>query len=183
MPRATNALCGWSMRICAITVCLCIWPSAFSACSDGAAPPDPAQRLVGRPAPPIISEQWLNTEKPIDLASLKGQVVWVQFCGIWARPCAREAIPKQVTLRPDAGVVPILVLFEGADDLQQRRGQLSAVPRHPTVVNGAAVWEQWGVSAAPTDVLIARDGTVAWVGACTDPEFFDVLRDVVRGAA
>ena len=39
--------------------------------------------LEGKAPPALQVESWLNTEKPIDLADLRGKVVVLDFWGVW----------------------------------------------------------------------------------------------------
>jgi hypothetical protein len=39
--------------------------------------------LEGKEAPKLKVAHWLNTEKPIKLADLKGKVVVLKFWGVW----------------------------------------------------------------------------------------------------
>ena len=39
--------------------------------------------LEGRPPPALAVSDWMNTEAPLDLASLRGKVVVLDFWGTW----------------------------------------------------------------------------------------------------
>lgn len=46
--------------------------------------PSPKE-MIGKPAPALVAEKWLNTEKgaPLSLEKLKGKVVVVDFWAYW----------------------------------------------------------------------------------------------------
>lgn len=42
-----------------------------------------AQGLIGKSAPPIDAEEWLNAEEGMSLKKLKGKIVFLEFTATW----------------------------------------------------------------------------------------------------
>ena len=72
------------MRLAAAVLALILAPGA-------AASPAPGDELIGRPAPPLVLAEWLNTD-PLTLDGLRGKVVLLRW---WTAPgcsfCAATA--------------------------------------------------------------------------------------------
>ncbi|MCP5106234.1 MAG: TlpA family protein disulfide reductase, partial [bacterium] len=52
---------------------------------------------IGKKAFPVTTEDWLNTEKPLDLKNMKGQVVVISFWAPWCPSC-RALMPTLVDM-------------------------------------------------------------------------------------
>jgi thiol-disulfide isomerase/thioredoxin len=139
-----------------------------------------AQRLkrfemVGKPAPTIEGTD--VDGKPVRLADLKGKVVLVDFWATWCPPCA-AAFPhlREVELKHRAD--GFTVLGVNLDAMSQDAEGKQADPKEalanvrwfllqhrsswPDVVGagGQTAARDYGVTAVPSNFLIARDGTV-----------------------
>jgi len=42
-----------------------------------------AQDLVGKTAPPIDAQEWLNAEEGMSLKKLKGKIIFLEFTATW----------------------------------------------------------------------------------------------------
>ena len=155
----------WSRT--AYATCLALLCTALAALSVS------AQEFGGRTRAPEFPAgmQWLNTDRPLTLADLRGKVVLLDF---WTYACINcmHVIPDLKALEqkyPDELVV--IGVHSGKFTAEHLIDNIrSAVLRegiaHP-VVNDAEmrIWDAYGVSAWPTQVLIDPDGNVAYARA------------------
>lgn len=131
--------------------------AAEAAAVQGAKPRPDAPDLVGGTA-------WLNTEKAINLADLKGRIVLLDFWTLCCINCI-HTLPDlaQIEARYPGMVVVIGVhspKFENEKNTESiRKAILRYEIKHP-VVNDAdhKIWRSYGVNSWPTLVLIDPDG-------------------------
>ncbi len=126
---------------------------------------------------------WLNTDKPLTLAALKGKVVLLDF---WTYGCINciHIIPdlKKLEAKYPNELVVIGVhsaKFENEKETENiRRIILRYELEHP-VYNDAdfKVWQSYGVRAWPTQVLIDPAGYV--IGAVSGEGNYDIIDQVV----
>ncbi|MEO6810635.1 MAG: TlpA disulfide reductase family protein [Isosphaeraceae bacterium] len=128
--------------------------------------------MVGKPAPPIRATDIEG--KPFDLASLKGQVVLVEFWATWCPPCISE-LPALMDLKSKYGHQGFVILGVNADSEREggeplartlpvvRRFLLDHRISWPNVLCGDGaedLTKAYGVKAIPASFLIGRDGTI-----------------------
>jgi thiol-disulfide isomerase/thioredoxin len=131
--------------------------SAEPAAVQGAKPRPKAPDLVGGIA-------WLNTEKPISMADLKGRIVVLDFWTLCCINCI-HTLPDlaQIEARYPGMVVVIGVhspKFENEKNTESiKKAILRYEIKHP-VVNDAdhKIWRAYGVNSWPTLCLIDPDG-------------------------
>lgn len=129
---------------------------------------------------------WLNTDKPLSLAALKGKVVLLDF---WTYGCINciHIIPdlKKLEAKYPNQLVVIGVhsaKFQNEKDTENiRRIILRYELEHP-VYNDSdfAVWQSYGVRAWPTQVLIDPGGYV--IGSVSGEGNYDLIDRVVAKA-
>jgi peroxiredoxin len=130
----------------------------------------------GREAPEWMVEQWLNTEKPLSLASLRGQVIVAGAFQMLCPGCVSDLIPqlRQVhTLFKGDGiaVLGLHTVFEHHDAmgpvslkafLHENRVvfpvaiDIPQMPEKPI----PATMERYGMEGTPTMLLIDRTGNL-----------------------
>jgi thiol-disulfide isomerase/thioredoxin len=146
-----------------------------------------AQEKVRVRAPELTGGRgWLNTDKPLTLAALKGKVVLLDF---WTYGCINciHIIPdlKRLEQKYASQLVVIGVhsaKFENEKDTENiRRIILRYEIEHP-VYNDAEfkVWQSYGVRAWPTQVLIDPAGYV--IGAVSGEGNYELIDQVIAKA-
>ncbi len=155
-----------------------------------AAPPAPAADIPfdgTRPAPEFPEgAEWLNTDKPLTLASLKGKIVLLDF---WTYCCINcmHIIPdlKKLEAKYPNELVVIGVHSAKFDNEKETHNIREAIQRyeieHP-VINDRdfAVWRGFGVRSWPTLVLINPNGKI--IGGHSGEGIFDLFDDVIGQA-
>jgi peroxiredoxin/outer membrane lipoprotein-sorting protein len=130
---------------------------------DGAATPDSPQALVGQAAPPFVLPN-LAGEK-LDLATLKGKVVVLDFWATWCGPCVRglPGVAELAKSQKEADVEVFAVnLREDAETITEflTKQKLEI----PVLMDAeGAVAQTYRVSGIPQTVIIDRAGVVRFV--------------------
>ena len=147
----------------------------------------PVQERAPVRAPELTGDRgWLNTDKPLSLAALRGKVVLLDF---WTYGCINcmHIIPdlKKLEHKYANQLVVIGVhsaKFENEKESDNiRRIILRYEIEHP-VVNDAdfAIWHSYGVNAWPTQVLIDPAGYV--IGAISGEGNYEVIDQAIARA-
>lgn len=145
------------------------------------------------PAPEIESLAWLNSDQPLPLASLRGQVVLVEFWTFDCINCIRTLpyVENWYHTYRDQGLVVIGVHFPEFEYERDVQNILAATQRlnvtYPMALdNSGTTWRAWGQRYWPTIYLIDKQGNIRYVrigeGAYdqTDQAIRDLLAETVE---
>jgi thiol-disulfide isomerase/thioredoxin len=139
--------------------------------------PDP---LIGQALPPLEIGGWLNTDKPLTSADLRGRVVLVDF---WSTDCPTCVLdmPELAALHErfrDEGLA-VIGLTPESDALDQLVRYLNSGTGidWPIGYGAGFTFELMGVFATPTYVLYDKTGRSVWAG-----HSLDGVEDAVIGA-
>lgn len=129
--------------------------------------------------------QWLNVDRPLTLADLKGRVVVVDF---WTSCCINclQTMPTLKRLEEAFRGTPLVVVGvhspkfdEEADAERLIDVVLDNRIEHPVASDGnMKVWRAWGVEAWPTVAVLDQNGKALWAGS-GEPDY-DELSSIVR---
>jgi cytochrome c biogenesis protein CcmG/thiol:disulfide interchange protein DsbE len=137
------------------------------------------KNLVGETPPEIKADGWLNAEKPVSLADLKGKVVVVEFWATWCPPC-RRSIPHLIQLHEKYakdGVVIVGLTDEPKDKVEPFAKKMNMTY---IVGYGSPTGDAYGVEGIPTAFVIGPEGKVVWSGHPMDENFEKTLEGLVR---
>ena len=122
--------------------------------------PGSAAFMIGEPAPDLRLATLGGAE--VDLASLRGHPVWINFMATWCPPC-RDEIPLMngfAVRYADAGLVVVAVdVREGADAVGAFADDLAI--RFDVALDGdGSAQDRWGALALPVHYWIDADGVI-----------------------
>jgi len=166
------------LLVIAITVALGLrvhGPTLSARLTGAAAPSSPAHLDTGRVAPELANDSWLNTDRPLRLADLRGRVVllnfWVYTCG----NCTRS-LPSLIDFDGqyrDRGLTiigihtPEFPPYSGEHDRENVRRVLRAYGiKYPVAQdNDRRTWDAYGIRYWPSYVLLDRRGRIRYADA------------------
>jgi thiol-disulfide isomerase/thioredoxin len=153
-------------------------------------------KLLGQPAPEISVKEWLSGE-PATLATLRGQVVLLEFWATWCKPC-EQMFPKLKHLDKEYGPRGLNVIaltrhylaYRGPAEAQAEELVLmrKMVTDHALTFRvGASEDEQtqdlYGAAGVPTMAIIDRAGIVRHFYDGDEERFQQVLEDSLAAAS
>ena len=131
---------------------------------------------------------WLNTEKPLSLAALKGKIVLLDF---WTYGCINciHIIPKIKELEAKYGNQLVVIgvhsaKFDNEKDTENIRKIIVRYGVEHPVINDAnfKIWDAYAIRAWPGLVLIDPDGYIVgrWFG---EGQFLTIESQIVQAIA
>ena len=128
----------------------------------------------GTPAPELTNESWLNTDRPLRLAELRGRVVllnfWVFTCGNCTRTVpslvAYDGLFREQGLTIIGIHTPEFPPYAGEHD----KGNVGRALRRQSITypnaqdNDRRTWDAYGIRYWPSFVLIDKRGTIRYTG-------------------
>lgn len=143
--------------------------------------PAPEGLDVGTQAPEIDAKVWFNhIGRPLNLESLRGQAVMLEFWATWCGPCV-AAWPHVQEIHDeyaDQGLVVLALSNEATDTVSTFLDQ-----RGFTVATAAGcnAGTAYGVNGIPHTFLIDTEGKIAWHGHPSELSE-KKLKEVTKGA-
>jgi cytochrome c biogenesis protein CcmG/thiol:disulfide interchange protein DsbE len=130
--------------------------------TPAASPSSPGAALfhVGEPAPPLVVEQVGGGE--IDLATLRGKPVWINFMATWCPPCQDEFPLMEGFATRYAGNDLVVI----AVDVKEEEGAVAGFAQSLGATfplgldRDGQVAQTWGAIALPVHYWIDADGIV-----------------------
>ena len=138
------------------------------------------------PAPPLALPD-LDDDKIVDLKTLRGRIVVVNFWASWCPPCRRE-LPSlgrlQKLFKPADLTVVAVNVGEDADTVSSFVGTTN----FPVLLDkNSSVMELWPIKGLPTTFVVDRSGRLALraVGPrdFDDPAIVAQLRELAKGGS
>ena len=148
--------------------------------SDSTSPVDPGATFyrlsaetqgldLGQKAPELVGEnggasvQLMDLDgRPVSLASLKGQPVWINFWATWCPPCQRETPVLRDTFEAhkSEGLVLLAIdVQEPADTVRSYANRYGLTYRIGLDVTGA-IFRTYRIFGLPSQYFIDRDGVI-----------------------
>lgn len=139
-----------------------------------------AAAVVGEPAPPVALPHLLTGEV-IELESLRGKVVYVDFWASWCAPC-RRSMPELDALREELGGAFEVYAVNVDEDSNVARAFLQDFDiDYPLLADpGGDTPARYGIKGMPTGFLLDRNGIVRHVHEGYRPGDQQILRDHIN---
>jgi cytochrome c biogenesis protein CcmG/thiol:disulfide interchange protein DsbE len=137
------------------------WPILFALLGAVAFLPHCEKKMKGSDVAPNFSLKTLQGQE-MDLASLRGKVVLIDFWATWCAPC-RESIPHLADLykrHRENGFEVIGISVDKGDAEVVRRFSRSVDIPYPVLMASEEVTRNYGVTALPTTFLIDPEGKI-----------------------
>lgn len=120
-----------------------------------------ADQLTLKPAPDF-SVSRLNGDGQVNLADLKGKVIYLDFWATWCPPC-RKSFPwmeEMHTRYQDDGLAIVAVSVDGKRELAEKFVQESGASFITAIDSGKKTARAYKLRAMPSSYLIDREGKI-----------------------
>jgi cytochrome c biogenesis protein CcmG, thiol:disulfide interchange protein DsbE len=142
--------------------------------------------LIGQPAPDFSLPVFHGGDagSRIELSSLRGQVVVLDFWASWCKPCVAQAgILSAMAPRLADDVMLIGVNTDDTPERARQFAKMHELP-YPTVLDEGGAANAYGAKSLPTLIVIDRQGRVssASVGLMSEAEVNAAIEEAGRGS-
>jgi thiol-disulfide isomerase/thioredoxin len=137
-----------------------------------------APALVGKAAPAVSAQDWLNSP-PLALAALHDKIVVVEFWATWCPPC-RKSIPHLIELYKKfsgQGVVIMGLTDEPKAKVEPFAKEMGMI--YP-VGCGSKSGGAYGVTGIPHAAIVDTAGNVVWEGHPMQADFESTLEAQIK---
>ncbi len=146
--------------------------------------PKPPNEFEGLPLPALEVSGWINRDKPLTDADLRGKIVLVDYWATWCGPCMRS-MPELVRfnkLHRDLGVQVVGFTSEDGPAVQQVKNYVESKDGidWPIAYGAGMVFRKMDIVGIPTYVLYDRSGTSVWGGHSLDGIEEFVAKELAR---
>jgi len=148
---------------------------------------------IGQPAPPLTIARWLDGQ-PRTLEDLKGQVVVLDFWGLWCSACRNEVATRKVVQEKFRDRPVVFIAIHSAEgktealaariaEFQQEKGWnvLGAIDSG-RMVEDSVTTTAYGVDHFPFLVVIGPDGKIVYADPAADGPDCDENNPVIMAA-
>ena len=113
----------------------------------------------------------------VQLSSLQGQTVVLNFWATWCGPC-RVEIPQFASFAEANPDIPVLGIATDGTPGELRAAAKKLGITYPVLIADAATVKAYGVDTLPTTVIVGPDGTIeaAHAGILTRPQLSFMVR-------
>lgn len=148
------------MRLRTLALCVAILGTGACATGGGPLPPSSPSPVLGKPAPDF-NKRTLSGSR-IDTATLRGQVLVVEFFAQYCEPC-RKTLPQVERLQSKVSGVQFIGI--SIDEYESTARELVAAYglSFPVIHDAGGLRGRFRVTDLPATFVISPDGVVHWV--------------------
>lgn len=130
-------------------------------------------KMIGKPAPEFIGTEWMNSAKPLTMASRKGKVTLVHFWTFACYNCKNNlpAIKRLADKYKPEGVEMISIHTPELPEEKDTENVKKAVDKYgikyPVLLDGKFEnWKAWGTDVWPTLYVVDKHNKIrgGWIG-------------------